>query len=333
MESFEWMVIGAGPAGIASVGQLLELDVAPEKIVWIDPHFKCGDFGQLWRKVESNTPVESFEFFYNSCKAFHYGTQTKPFFIQHMQADKNCPLLVAAEPMHWITTQLRQQVLSVAGAVQALQPSDGGWLAQVSTGQPLHSQKVILATGAYPRTLDFDQLATIPIVTAFSPEDLAAVINTEDTVAVFGGSQSARSVLENLQPLQPKRIVHFYRHFHTYDYHLGHLNFPHVETFEMTAENLVNNIPHCNKAIYAIGFEKRTVPILGLHRQYDYDHDTGEIAPNIYGLGIAFPELLPHRNAQAEYPNIAVAAFVERVQHLLPYWLTLSSASLTTENV
>ncbi|MDF1655662.1 MAG: FAD/NAD(P)-binding protein [Coxiellaceae bacterium] len=326
MKSFEWTVIGAGPAGIASIGQLLELNIAAEKIAWIDPHFKCGDFGQLWRKVESNTPVESFDFFYKACKAFHYGSQAKAFFIEHMPAEKNCPLLVAAEPLHWITTQLRQQVLSIVGAVQSLQPINNGWHLTVSTGQPLHSQKVILATGAYPRTLDFDNLETIPVVTAFDPEDLSQVIHPDDNVAVFGGGQSARSVLENLHPLHPNRIVHFYRNFYTYDFHLGHLTFPNVNSLEMTPANLVNNIPSCNKAIYAIGFEKRCIPIAGLPRQYDYHHETGEVAPGIYGVGAAFPELLPHRNAQAEYPNIAIAAFVERVQTLLPYWLTLPTA-------
>ncbi|MDF1797042.1 MAG: hypothetical protein P1U63_10950 [Coxiellaceae bacterium] len=327
MDNFEWIVIGAGPAGIASIGQLLELDVAADKIAWIDPHFKCGDFGQLWRKVDSNTPIESFEFFYKFCNAFNYGKQSKPFFIEHMQSEKNCPLLVAAEPLLWITTQLRQQVLSVAGVVQSLHPTDNGWRAEVSTGQPLHSHKVILATGTYPRTLDFDQLETISIATAFSPEDLADTILPNDRVAVFGGGQSARSVLENLQPLQSHRIAHFYRNFYTYDYHLGHLTFPHVDSMQMTAKNLIEHIPHCNKAIYAIGFDKRTPPITGLPRQYDYDHDSGEVAPGIYGIGAAFPELLPHRNAQAEYPNIAIAAFAERAQTLLPYWLSSNSIS------
>ena len=49
--SFEWAVIGAGPAGIK-----------PQHIAWIAPYFKVGDFGALWKKVESNTPVSDFNF-------------------------------------------------------------------------------------------------------------------------------------------------------------------------------------------------------------------------------------------------------------------------------
>ena len=321
MKTFEWMIIGAGPAGIAAVGQLLELDVAPETIAWIDPSFRCGDFGQVWRKVESNTPVESFHYFYKAYKAFRWGQQPDKFFIEHMQDDKHCPLLVAAEPLHWITTQLRQQILSVVGVVQSLQQINNQWHANVSTGQPLTSKKVIIATGAYPRTLDFDHLKTIPLATALDHEDLAEALSPEDRIAVFGGGQSARSVLENLHALQPKKIVHFYRDYASYEYHLSNLAFPNIDTFQFNNNDLIQQIPDCNKAVYAIGFEKRCVSIHGLPKRYDYDRHNGTIAPNVFGLGIAFPEILPHRNGQADYPNIAIAAFVERVQSLCDHWL------------
>lgn len=42
---FQWAVIGAGPAGIAAVGKLLDHGVLPEDILWFDPHFKVGDLG------------------------------------------------------------------------------------------------------------------------------------------------------------------------------------------------------------------------------------------------------------------------------------------------
>lgn len=39
MASYEWTVIGAGPAGIAAVGRLLDHGVAAERIAWVDPAF------------------------------------------------------------------------------------------------------------------------------------------------------------------------------------------------------------------------------------------------------------------------------------------------------
>ena len=34
--SYAWTVIGAGPAGIAAVGRLLDHGIAPEEIAWVD---------------------------------------------------------------------------------------------------------------------------------------------------------------------------------------------------------------------------------------------------------------------------------------------------------
>ena len=41
---YQWAVIGAGPAGLASVGILLEQGVCAKDILMIDPHFHVGDF-------------------------------------------------------------------------------------------------------------------------------------------------------------------------------------------------------------------------------------------------------------------------------------------------
>ena len=45
--TYAWTVIGAGPAGIAAVGKLLDHGIAGEDIAWIDPAFAAGDIGDL----------------------------------------------------------------------------------------------------------------------------------------------------------------------------------------------------------------------------------------------------------------------------------------------
>ena len=45
MKNFDWAVIGAGPAGIAAIGKLLDAGIEPQRIAWIDPTFAVGDFG------------------------------------------------------------------------------------------------------------------------------------------------------------------------------------------------------------------------------------------------------------------------------------------------
>ncbi|HXL73262.1 MAG TPA: pyridine nucleotide-disulfide oxidoreductase, partial [bacterium] len=40
-KKYDWAIAGAGPAGIAALGQLLDRGIAGEKILWLDPHFEA----------------------------------------------------------------------------------------------------------------------------------------------------------------------------------------------------------------------------------------------------------------------------------------------------
>jgi NADPH-dependent 2,4-dienoyl-CoA reductase/sulfur reductase-like enzyme len=44
------VVVGAGPAGLAVVGNLLERQLG-EKIAWVDPYFQAGRVGRKYREV------------------------------------------------------------------------------------------------------------------------------------------------------------------------------------------------------------------------------------------------------------------------------------------
>ena len=58
--SYQWAVVGAGPAGIAAVGKLLDQGIEPTEILWLDLQFKVGDLGAYWQNVSSNTTVQLF---------------------------------------------------------------------------------------------------------------------------------------------------------------------------------------------------------------------------------------------------------------------------------
>src|SRR5260221_602960 len=111
--TYDWTVIGAGPAGIAAIGQLIDHQVNPEKIVWIDPSFTIGDFGTKWRKVPSNTKVTTFLQFLNTCKAFRYRDCPQTFAIHAIDPEETCQLQCMVDPLLWITDQLKQQVNSI----------------------------------------------------------------------------------------------------------------------------------------------------------------------------------------------------------------------------
>src|SRR5437870_7382949 len=101
-KNFEWAVIGAGPAGIAAVGQLLENGIAAKDILWVDPEFSVGDFGTKWLNVPSNTRVKLFQMFLRSCKAFEYDQCEHDFALNHLNPMDNCLLRYMAEPLQWV---------------------------------------------------------------------------------------------------------------------------------------------------------------------------------------------------------------------------------------
>jgi hypothetical protein len=55
---FEAVVVGAGPAGVTAVGNLLENRIAP--ILWVDDAFDGGRVSKYYREVPSNTKVKLF---------------------------------------------------------------------------------------------------------------------------------------------------------------------------------------------------------------------------------------------------------------------------------
>lgn len=315
---FEWAVIGAGPAGIAMVGKLLDAKINPEKILWIDPEFKVGDFGPHWRYIGSNTPVESFLKFLHRCASFGY---QKDSMIEKLPPEKNCPLALTAEPLQKITQHLRQTVISKIDTVTHLKPCSDGWEIHLASQAVFITQKVLLAIGGEAKKLHFDHVAAIPLTTAMNPMKLRKIIQATDTVAVFGSAQSAKSVLGHLANIPHQKTILFYRSNTSFERHLDEQDLEGVATYKATPKNLLAHMPECTKIIFAIGFERRHIPILGLPDTYDYDQETGEIAPGIYGLGMAFPNVMHHEFGLAEYKVAALWPVMKRLDKLLPTWL------------
>ena len=322
---YEWAVIGAGPAGIAATGQLLDANIAPQQVAWIDPTFNAGDFGTLWKYVHSNTPVSSFLNFYHAFDAFEFNQSRDLFMIEKMDIKATCPLILAAQPLKWISCRLQNKVKSIYGTAQALDHTREGWHIQLASGQTLLAKKVILALGAEALTLPFCTLTTIPLKIAAAPALLRREINENDTIAVFGSYQSARTVQENLTLTEAKKILHFYRSERSFEQNVASLGLSsRVESYPMTPTNLLTHIPRCNKAIYAVGFARRTISIQGLPDDFLYHTETGQIAPGIYGLGIAFPEILPYTKGRVAYKVTAIWPFMQHLKKIFPIWLSES---------
>lgn len=320
----KWIVVGAGPAGIAGVGKLLDAGISPEKIMWIDPAFKVGDFLGSWRYISSNTPVEGFTKFLHRCKSFGYSDFASSSMIDKLPPDKNCPLMLAGQPLQVVTNHLRQSVGNLIDQVTHLVPIGKTWEVHLASGKTLRTEKVLLAMGGKPKELSFPGIETMPLATAMNPSKLKKALKPEDVVVVFGSAQSAKSVLGHLKSIQVKKKILFYRSSSSFDRHLDEESLEGVQVLKISPKNLLAEMPYCTKLICAIGFERRHIPIMGLPSDYGYDQETGEIAPGVFGLGMAFPNIMLHELGLAEYRVAALWPVMKRLEKLLPQWLDLA---------
>jgi len=339
---YEWTVIGAGPAGIATVDQLLNAGIANDKICWIDPYFSVGDFGTCWRYVSSNTMVKRFKQFYAACAS--YETKDRPSFaIDSFPDHETCLLDTAAEPLRWITENLVKKVHCVQGNVTHLSMVRQHWNVTLADAKSYLSKNVVLAVGAKPISLRYPRIQEIPLTVALDPYQLENQITSSDRVAVFGSSHSAILLLKELLNLGVSEIINFYQSPLKYAVNFEdwilfdntglkgttatwardnlHGSLPrNLTRVQATPDNIAMYLTECNKAIYAVGFKPRQIKIEGLLNPIEHHPRTGIIALGLFGVGIAFPEIKEDRLGNVE-SRVGMWKFMDYLQRVMPLWL------------
>jgi cation diffusion facilitator CzcD-associated flavoprotein CzcO len=343
--TYAWTVIGAGPAGIAAVGKLLDLGVAGTDIAWVDPSFAAGDLGAKWRAVSSNTKVATFLEYLNGAKAFRF-SEAPPMPLTETDPDETCALALVADPLLWITDRLRERVDTFETTATDLVLQNRQWHIE-SEKQRLASANVILAVGATPKTLNYPQLQVIPLEIALDPEKLAAEPLENATVAVFGSSHSSMIVLPHLLRHPVTKIVNFYRSPVQYAVYLDDwILFDDTglkgRAADWARENIDGVLPdrlerclvdgpdfdaklaECDLAVYTVGLERRTLPETSQFGQLDYNPDNGILAPGLFGVGIAFPARAVDRYGYVEY-RVGLKKFMDHLHEVLPLWTRYST--------
>jgi hypothetical protein len=341
MTSYAWTVIGAGPAGIAAVGRLLDQGVAAEKIAWIDPAFAAGDLGQKWRSVSSNTQVGHFLDYFNGSPAFRF-SEAPPLPLREIDPEETCALGLVAEPLVWITDHLRERVKVFETMASALLLERRQW--RIETGQQeVASENVILAVGAVPKKLSYPHLDEIPVEVALDPEKLAEQPLEGATVAVFGSSHSTMIALPHLLGHPVKRVINFYRSPLKYAVYLDdwilfddtglkgraavwareNIDGVYPERLErcwVSSPEFQEKVAACDRAVYTVGFERRKLPETKQWGQLDYNPANGIIAPGLFGLGIAFPEYAEDPYGYGQY-RVGLKKFMDYLNSVLPLWM------------
>lgn len=339
MKKYTWAVIGAGPAGIAAVGQLIKHGVDANSIVWIDPEFKAGDFAKYWSEVSSNTQVKLFKDFLKHCTAFNYNINTE---LDKIPVTETCKLALMDEPLRIVTNNLLEHVSQYIGTVDKIYLSKRMWHIVIRNKEQINANNVILATGAVPKSMvPPEGIEAISIYDALNPKELAKKCSTGDTVAVFGSSHTAVILLRELLQIGVKEVVNFYREplrfavqledFILFDdtglkgntaiWAREYLNgeIPHgLRRIVSSEENVNQHLPLCTKVIYAIGFQAR-LPIVEGYPNVSYNPHNGIIAPGLFGVGIAFPESKtdPYGNTEL---SVGLWKFMTYLDKIVPVW-------------
>jgi cation diffusion facilitator CzcD-associated flavoprotein CzcO len=342
MASFQWAVVGAGPAGILAVGKLIDAGVDPQSIAWIDPCFKVGDLGQRWSNVSSNTKARLFLDFLKGCQAFQFQQCPDEFEIQRVDPNQTCDLRYVVEPLQWVSDQLSASVGSYTDQVQHIALENRVWQLQLSK-DTLLADNVVLAIGMEPKVLPFSGPETISLPEALDYSRLAQTLDPKSTVAVFGSSHSAILVLKNLMACGVKRVINFYLAPLRYAVNMDdwilfdntglkgqaaqwareYLDGQRPENLERvisSTEHLTQYLPECDKVVYAVGFERRRLPVIAGLESVEYHRHSGIIAPGLFGLGIAFPEYRMDPLGHEEYA-VGLWKFMDYLNRVLPVWL------------
>ena len=338
--TYHFTVIGAGPAGIAAIGKLLDSGVAASKIAWIDPHFRVGDFGTCWRNIPSNTKVKLFLKFLHASPAFGY-TSAPDFELNHLNPDLTCTLKYMADALQWVTAQLCQQVTVLQDFAHKIVRQENGWDILLKA-TIIQSKKVILAVGAEALGL-VSTIPTLSLADAMDSERIKTLVTIQDTIAVYGSSHSAILVIRNLVEYGVKHIINIYRSPLLYAiFHADWIQYndtglkattaewarinidgtlpPSLTRLHISDQQIPASLATCDKVVYAIGFERRHLPEIENALVQDYATHQGMLAPGLFGLGIAYPEAKYDRVNMLEY-RVGLWKFMEYLTDILPVWL------------
>lgn len=291
---FEHAVIGAGPAGITAVANLL--DRGATGIAWLDPEFAVGRLGARYRSVPGNTRAQLFHDYFQALAPVrellgHPAVEPAWQTLAAMAPGERGPLGVVCDVLAGLTEALRERVVAVTSQVTALEREDGSWRLALHAGQHLHARCVVFATGAVPARLPGASASGVQEVSlddALDPARLQRQLGAGDRVAVIGNSHSAVLVLKNLVelPEPPAQVLNLVRRpliFAEYldgwirhddsglkgtaaDWaheHLERQPHPRIRPLWLKpgdSESLPNALAECSHLVQAVGFARAPLP-------------------------------------------------------------------------
>ncbi|KAH9449777.1 hypothetical protein MJO29_010604 [Puccinia striiformis f. sp. tritici] len=236
-EAYEFVVVGAGPAGLTAVATLIDNGVT--RIAWVDDSFVGGRLGEKYREIPSNTKIRLFLDYVAASSTLTKLVQEEttdipinPYTtLKELDQDRGNRLSYAADLMVLLTRRITSTHCKIIdrfqGRVKSLELVNGvDWMVKMdemdSNGldqlKILKTKKAIFATGSEPiqpkEIIDIPSIIDLEI--ALSPSQLEVVLQDIDlnnqSIAVVGSSHSAFLVMRNLITLSTHlKVVHLFR--------------------------------------------------------------------------------------------------------------------------
>lgn len=336
--SAPWLVIGAGPAGISAVAALRDANIAPEKIIWVDPLFSVGALGKSYRNVPPNSSHRAFFNFFNNSNTLR---RHSLLFRKAPIKNDSRTLAEVVDPLQNITDHLRNEVASIKDRVDKLTYNNEKklWVAALP-GIMLHARNVIFAIGATPTQLPhLEHQDKIPLNIALDAKKLKNRLKLHRKIAVFGSSHSAALALKNLIEAGCTNIVHVYKNkFRFYKQTPGGELYPfsglkgpvgiwakknlphkHIKALHIDSPDTTQAVAQCTATIDAVGFTPAPIPV---DPQYLFQNRPSphELGPRLYGIGIAFPSIQKDIQNNEEFA-VGLVSFMKTLKKNLPAWI------------
>ncbi|CAD8106519.1 unnamed protein product [Paramecium sonneborni] len=299
--NFKFTVIGAGPAGIITVCQLLKNNLT--SIAWVDPQFNCGALNQFTH-IPSNTKIQ---LFLNTLKNMGWVENHKEIddpaeIFKNFDPNTTCELGLSYEMFKKVMVILDQtckgRIVKMESVVEKIENLEHTNKITLKNNCQFESEYVFHCTGSKRNTIDsvdgslfkvYPHLKEIDLYDAMSPEDVHQHITNEDTVCIFGNSHSGILAAMNLynSPNRPKHIYIFQRRPIILAEYLADGKIMNDSTglkgrvaewakniligqkpkciSEIDSAEYKNYLQLCTKVVVATGFQRNTLPIIQIN--------------------------------------------------------------------
>ncbi len=320
-------IVGAGPAGCFFLACL-----PPEQlsnVIVFERGCVGGDLCRLYGEVVANLTRAEMS------KAFRAVPQWSQVALPVLDkyAEDACPLLAdVCYQLRVLMKPILAQVKFHSEDVLEVRQIVGGWALKTSVAT-YEVQKVVVCTGADPRVLQYPK-PHIPLELALTPSLLATYLHGGERIVVFGTSHSGTLILRNLRRIGCRTTAVYqgetpFRWARNHDPEglkqesaviadeiVERAWGTETPTLLSTSSHveLVRAILEADYLVYATGFVGRKPHILGLDGRDvgTFDPTTGQIAPGIWGFGIAYPSLYEKPRGGLA-PDIGFMGFVSHI--------------------